>query len=145
MTDTNSYEMIEHLSKPMKTHIEELKALLERWDQVSSYHAHWLITQHTYNCNLQLSGGPFGPVITRVSAGLRGPPVISEIRCPPPSGAPHAPAGGRQPPSEGCAAGALTVFSRAHLGKKRYRIAPPPGGISYRGRLILPAKFRLFF
>lgn len=30
--------MIEHLSKPMKNHIEELKALLERWDQVSSSH-----------------------------------------------------------------------------------------------------------
>ena len=101
MTDTNSYEMIEHLSKPMKTHIEELKALLERWDQVSSYHAHWLITQHTYNCNLQLSGGPFGPVITRVSAGLRGPPVISEIRCPPTLWRPRTPPlGGGSPPAK---------------------------------------------
>src|SRR2546421_5345138 len=94
--------------------------------------------ENTTSDNLQLSGGPFGRVISRVSAGLRGPPVISEIRCPPPSSAPAR-------PRERCAVGALAAFSRAYLGKKRYQIALLLSGISYRSRLILSTKFRPFF
>src|SRR5947207_13342162 len=48
-----------------------------------------------------ISGGAVGGVITRVSARLRVPPVLSKIRRPPPSGPPPAPRRGAPAPRQG--------------------------------------------
>ena len=95
--------------------------------------------------NLQLSGGPFGPVITRVSIGLRSPPVISEIRYPPLRRPCTPPLGGYCPPAKGAPQALSQYFCRYIQVKTLLNHTLSPGSISYKRPPNLIYKIQIFF